>query len=120
MKENHRLIAVLSERLPGPPVQFATSILQPILEAGCDQIDWMEKRLGTSLTETCNQDAHAIESEEELLHFSSNALYWLTEQLNIKNIPKLASRESVAFWMQKLRLKLTKDAASVSVAESLQ
>ena len=109
IQENNRLVKLLSG-LSGQKVQFASSVLRPLLVERREQISWMEDRLGASLQESLIDGPHVIYNDTDLLKFSPESVRWLVEQLDLK-LPVLPSPtpEIVSKWMHALRLKLTSD-----------
>lgn len=68
--KNNAFISTLG-RLPGPPLRFKRSLVEPLLEKWKEDIDWMEDRLGISLVDLPIEDSpDAIGSEDELLSFA--------------------------------------------------
>lgn len=65
--KNDAFVASLS-RLPGRLLKFKRSILLPLFDEWRADLEWMEERLGVSLSDLPEEDApDAIGSEEDLL-----------------------------------------------------
>lgn len=80
-KKNNAFVSTLS-RIPGEPLRFKRSFVEPLFERHRADIDWMEERLGVSLSDLPDEDApSAIGSEEELLAVADQHLHELEELL---------------------------------------
>lgn len=107
VEENRRLTRRLREA-PGPKLRLARSLVEPVLQAQQDDIDWMSQRLGCGLMDAWGEDPPgAIASEEDLLSPGEAALDWLADQLDR---PRASARAlpltEVAQWVHELRQQL--------------
>lgn len=109
IKENNRLIRKITE-LPGAKVRFHSELVRGAIEAGREDLDWVERRLDASLTEDLTRDDDfAIKGEDDLLDVEESATQWLASVLGSKYEDlwrKEMKPREVAEWMQALRLKL--------------
>lgn len=106
--ENLMLVARLAE-LKGSKLRFATKAVQTTLDNNRENIQWMEQRIGASLTELYEDSADAIHSERDLLCYHLSDLMWLAQQLGGKYIDSCHAQmkpKEVAEWMLQLHLKL--------------
>lgn len=117
VKSNARLLRALQE-LPGPRLRLSSRLVGPLLEKYHQEIDWMERRLGHSLSENLDQDDdQAITTENDLLSFDEFSLKWLASQLGTEYENRLDCRlspRSVAEWIHLFRLKLYADSMELA------
>ena len=103
-----RLVKKVST-LPGTPLKFREAMVRPVFDAFQHDTDWIEKRLGTSVSEIGPDAEWAIRSEEDLLRPNRAAIDWLTRQIGVPT-PEPAEypvpAEQIAEWMDTLRLSL--------------
>lgn len=79
--KNNAFIAALS-RLPGDPLKFKRSYVAPIFEEWRKDLEWMEERLGQSLSDLPDEDSDdAIGSAEDLLAVADRHRHELEELL---------------------------------------
>jgi hypothetical protein len=104
-----RLLTNYLMQLKGSKLRFATQMVQPILDANRADIEWIEKRLGASLTEPYENSEDAIYSEDDLLRYKPETLLWLAQQLGDDYVeacnPQMTPQQ-VAQWMALLHKKL--------------
>jgi hypothetical protein len=107
------LLARRAASVPGPKLRLHSSVVAPILDAQRADLEWIEARLGASLTEDLEaQDAQSIRCEDDLLEFSPESLQWLAEQLGPPYLdrPKAQlSPQEVSQWMHALSLRLLEE-----------
>lgn len=72
-RENRCLVKSLIA-MRGTKFRLAPQLVAPVLLEHAADIQWMEKRLGTTLTEPLHQDDDAISSEQDLLAITPAAL----------------------------------------------
>lgn len=107
--ENFQLTKRLSQLQGGSKLRFAPELIKPILKMYRSDIEWIEKRLGSSLHEDIPDTPDAVRSEEDLLRFDEEALRWLAEQLGPGHVRRLHSNmtpQEVAAWVHELRIKV--------------
>lgn len=70
--KNKAFVTTLS-RMPGKPIKFKRSLVAPMFEAYREDLDWMEERLGASLSDLPDEDSpDAIGGAEDLLLVAEN------------------------------------------------
>jgi len=113
--ENDNVILVNHlAQLKGGKLRFASDMVRPVLDANRADIEWMEKRIGTSLEEPDADSEDVVRSEADLLRYKPEDLMWLAKQLGsgyVDNCHPQMSPEEVADWMQALHVKLLDDHA---------
>lgn len=101
------LINLLFEYQDGKKLRFASNVINAALENRHADIEWIENRMGVSLSENIyKDDQDGIHSEAELLTFTPDTLLWLANQLGPRFVecwrPNMPV-EKVANWVLALR-----------------
>jgi len=100
-----RLVKAVSA-LPGAPLKFRTDALKPIFEAQSEDIQWMEARLGDSVSHLPSDQPAAIASEHDLLNPGATAVAWLARAVGADipqpNANAFVSSKQIADWMDQL------------------
>ena len=99
-----------ARRAPGPRTMLEHRLLvNKVLERHAEDLAWMERRLGGSLSERTKAGESSIGTEAEFLSFSPRSARWLSRQAQVDIEPKSlgsVSPQTVAGWMDRLRERL--------------
>lgn len=79
--ERQRRLLERMANLKGSRIRFAPALLAPVLDAQRADLDWMEARLGRSLSRLGEAQDGDVRSEDDLQSCSNEGLRWLAEQL---------------------------------------
>lgn len=76
---NNLLGYIALVQLPGPPVRFHSSLVEPLLKELTPQRPWLEQRLGVAFDQDIYQhdEADCIRKEADLFHYDRGSLEWL-------------------------------------------
>ncbi len=118
-KENRHLVEKMYE-LPGTKLRFSSDLVSPILVKQKMDIEWMESRLGESLTEQLDKyEDIAISTESDLLSLDSNTLSWLANELGADySATDSIQPIQVAKWVHQLRVQLSDEKSNVKSENS--
>lgn len=109
-KEGRFFLNLLAQYPSEKKLRFASKLVLPVFSRQNHHIDWMEKRMGVSLSEDLSKDdKYAICSESDLLIFSAETKKWLAEKLGenyIAQCNQQISSQEIADWMNILHLKI--------------
>lgn len=92
--QNEILVRRLGE-LPGRPLRFHSSLLEPAIEEFLSQTPAIERRLGAPFREDLRRDdaGEAIRTESQLREFSPESLTWLSQ---VTGLPRVHSESGDA------------------------
>ncbi len=109
-KENVKLINLLSN-MKGHKLKFSSSLILPILEKNGDDILWMEKRLGSSLSEPLEDNASRVNSEEDLLQINISTIQELKKIIGKDSlgIRETASTQEIVRLLDILKKRTSND-----------
>ena len=112
VQANRRLIAAL-RTIGSGKLRFAPEVVRPVLDANCEDIQWMEERLGESLTESLQGSDDDVRSETDLLRIHPSTVEDLKGLLGEEFLPegiKGETPQEVAQLVHALRVKLAEEA----------
>lgn len=106
VQENRLLFETIS-KIGNKKIHFSPDLAKSLLEKNLEDIQWMEARLGCSLTESLEGSIDSISSENDLLDLSTKYTDDLKRLLSYEVPKQSATPQKIADWMHLLRQQVS-------------